>query len=105
MASTFPQLDPRRVRSYLLRLPFFTRIILLAIILFWILELQSAWNVAMWGALVPKEVNIGTSELDGSISLQKELTFDPSVQIEYVPAHPPRISPRLTQYDCPCSPA
>ena len=62
MATTTPQFDPRRLRSYLLRLPLFTRIILLVIIVFGILELQSAWNVAQWGALIPKEVNLGTSE-------------------------------------------
>jgi len=61
MAPTLPSFNPGRLRTYVFRLPLFTRIILLSIVLFWILELQSAWNVTQWGALVPKEVNLGTS--------------------------------------------
>ena len=61
MAFSLPNVNPARLRIYALRLPLFTRSILLLIILFWILELQTAWNVAQWGALVPKEVNLGTS--------------------------------------------
>ena len=61
MAPTLPQFNPARLRSYIFRLPLFTRIILLLIILFWILEFQTAWNITQWGALVPSEVNLGTS--------------------------------------------
>ena len=61
MAPTLPNFNPARLRTYVLRLPLFTRIILLSITLFWLLELQNAWNVPQWGALVPKEVNLGTS--------------------------------------------
>ena len=61
MAPTLPSFNPARIRTYIFRLPLFTRIVLLFIIIFWILELQSAWNVAQWGALVPEEVNLGTS--------------------------------------------
>lgn len=52
--------NPSRVRSYLLRLPLFTRLILLAIVAFWILELQTVWSVTQWGALIPKEIGFGT---------------------------------------------
>ncbi|KKK20052.1 hypothetical protein ARAM_006405 [Aspergillus rambellii] len=52
--------NPSRVRSYLLRLPLFTRLILLAIIIFWLLELQTVWAVVQWGALVPDEIGLGT---------------------------------------------
>lgn len=52
--------NPSRVRSYLLRLPLFTRLILLAIVAFWLLELQTVWSVTQWGALIPKEVGFGT---------------------------------------------
>ena len=44
------------------RLPLFTRVMLLAIIIFWVLELQTAWDVPAWGALIPKEINLGTSK-------------------------------------------
>ena len=63
MAPTLPSLDLRRLRSYVFRLPLFTRIILVFIGIFWLLELQTAWDVIQWGALVPQEVNLGTSML------------------------------------------
>ena len=61
MAPSVPSLDVRRIRSYVFRLPLFTRIVLVFVGLFWILELQQVWDVVQWGALVPKEVNLGTS--------------------------------------------
>ena len=61
MAPTLPQLNPAKFQKYIFRLPLFTRTILLLIIAFWILELQSAWDVAKWGALIPNEVNLRTS--------------------------------------------
>lgn len=61
MAPTLPQFNPARLRSYVFRIPLFTRIILLLILLFWILELQTAWDIAQWGALVPLQVNFSTS--------------------------------------------
>lgn len=61
MAPTLPQFNPARLRPYVFRIPLFTRIILLLIVLFWLLEFQNAWDIAQWGALVPLEVNLGTS--------------------------------------------
>ena len=61
MAPTLPQFNPARLRSYVFRIPLFTRIILLLILLFWILEFQTAWDIAQWGALVPLQVNFSTS--------------------------------------------
>ena len=61
MAPTLPQFNLTRLRSYVFRIPLFTRIILLLILLFWILEFQSTWDIAQWGALVPLQVNISTS--------------------------------------------
>ncbi|RAL09652.1 GPI-anchor transamidase subunit GAA1 [Aspergillus homomorphus CBS 101889] len=52
--------NPSRVRSYVLRLPLFTRLVLLAIILFWLFELQTVWSVVQWGSLIPEEIGIGT---------------------------------------------
>ena len=54
----FPAINPSRLRSYLLRLPLFTRIVLLACIGFWLLELQTVWSVTQWGALIPKEIGL-----------------------------------------------
>ncbi len=64
MAPTLPQFNPAKLRSYILRLPLFTRLILLLILVFWVLKLQSAWDVTQWGALIPKEVNLGTSKIN-----------------------------------------
>ncbi|ETI25033.1 hypothetical protein G647_04403 [Cladophialophora carrionii CBS 160.54] len=52
--------QPSRIRSYIFRLPLFTRLILLAIITFWLLELQTVWSVTKWGWLEPKEINFGS---------------------------------------------
>jgi glycosylphosphatidylinositol transamidase len=61
MAPTLPTFNPARLRSYIFRLPLFTRIVLLLIVAFWILELQSAWDVIQWGGLIPREIGLGTS--------------------------------------------
>ncbi|KAL5355180.1 Gaa1-like protein [Aspergillus floccosus] len=52
--------NPSRVRSYVLRLPLFTRLVLLAILVFWILELQTVWSVVQWGSLAPDEIGFGS---------------------------------------------
>ena len=60
-ALTLPTFNPIRLRSYLLRLPLFTRGAIIAILVFWIVELQTVWSVTEWGALIPKEIGLGTS--------------------------------------------
>jgi len=62
MSSSFPQFSPARLRSYIFRLPFLTRMVLLVITGFWIVGFQSVWDVALWGALTPGEVGFGSSE-------------------------------------------
>lgn len=52
--------NPSRVRSYVLRLPLFTRLVILAIIVFWLLELQTVWSVVQWGSVIPDEMNFRT---------------------------------------------
>lgn len=54
--------NPSRIRSYLVRLPLFTRLVLLVIFAFLILELQTLWSVVKWGALIPDEIGLGTSK-------------------------------------------
>lgn len=49
-----------RARSYVFRLPLFTRAIILVIVLFWALTLPSAWDVRRWGALIPDQVSFTT---------------------------------------------
>ncbi|EGD84884.1 hypothetical protein H112_08601 [Trichophyton rubrum D6] len=49
--------DPSRLRSYLLRLPLFTRLALLCIVVFWVIGLQNVWDVPKWGALYPSKIS------------------------------------------------
>lgn len=50
--------NPSRIRTYLFRLPLFTRLIFFVIVGLWILELQTVWSVIDWGALIPSEVGL-----------------------------------------------
>lgn len=54
-------ITPARARSYILRLPLFTRAMILIIIVFWIVGVQSAWDVRQWGALIPDQMNFKTA--------------------------------------------
>lgn len=65
--------NPSRVRSYILRLPLFTRLVLLAILAFWILELQTIWSVVQWGSLTPDEIGLGSSMSSTLWPFQKDL--------------------------------
>ena len=56
LPTTLP--NPTRLRSYLLRLPLFTRLTVLIILALYILSLQSAWSVVSWGALQPSVIGI-----------------------------------------------
>ncbi|KAF4512162.1 hypothetical protein G6O67_001336 [Ophiocordyceps sinensis] len=50
-----------RARSYIFRLPLFTRAIILIIIIFWAVSLPSIWDIKGWGALVPDKVSFTTA--------------------------------------------
>ena len=52
-----------RARSYILRLPLFTRFIIVAIVFFWALGLQSVWDVRQWGSLIPDEITFATGKI------------------------------------------
>jgi len=60
MPPSLPQFSAARMRSYIFRLPLFTRCIILVIVIFWILSKQSVWDVKQWGALIPKEIGLST---------------------------------------------
>ncbi|KAI1412697.1 hypothetical protein F5Y13DRAFT_162510 [Hypoxylon sp. FL1857] len=49
-----------RARSYVFRLPLFTRAMILVMTAFWLAGLQSAWDVRQWGALIPNELGFTT---------------------------------------------
>lgn len=117
MAPTLPSFNPARLRSYIFRLPLFTRIVLLLIVIFWILELQSAWNVVQWGALYPNEVNLGTSKNnvppETSLEVGPRRFLDPvanimschSVQDQHISSHSSRILSCLPKRNYPSASA
>lgn len=49
-----------RARSYISRLPLFTRFINVVIFLVWLLGVQSVWDVREWGTLFPADINFAT---------------------------------------------
>jgi len=57
MASTAVKFNLGRTRTYLFRLPFFTRLTILIVILLWIASLPLPW-LMQWGALIPNAVTI-----------------------------------------------
>ncbi|ROT37906.1 rhomboid family protein [Sodiomyces alkalinus F11] len=50
-----------RARSYVVRLPLFTRVVVLVILLAWLVGLQQAWDVRKWGALDPTEISFASA--------------------------------------------
>lgn len=52
--------NPRAIRSYILRLPLFTRGVILIVLIFWVLEFQTVWSVIEWGSLKPSRVGLFT---------------------------------------------
>lgn len=57
MASSAVKFNIGRTRTYLFRLPFFTRLTVLAIVAFWLACLPFPW-LRQWGALIPNEVTL-----------------------------------------------
>lgn len=83
MPPSLPQFSVARMRSYVFRLPLLTRSVIFIIILFWILSIQSVWDVQQWGALIPKEVGLSTrlsSPLQSCLSQHEEADKTYSVQ-------------------------
>jgi glycosylphosphatidylinositol transamidase len=62
MAPSLPQFSAVRMRSYIFRLPLFTRSIILVISVLWLVSNQSLWDVEQWGALIPDEIGLSTSQ-------------------------------------------
>lgn len=54
MPYSLPSVNPARIRSFLLRLPLCTRIILALILAFWVASISSAFR--QWAELAPDEV-------------------------------------------------
>lgn len=52
--------NPTRLRTYILRLPLFTRLTMLIVVALYIASLQTAWSVVAWGSLKPSAIGIFT---------------------------------------------
>ncbi|KAF9870404.1 hypothetical protein CkaCkLH20_12071 [Colletotrichum karsti] len=61
MASNVTTFSTLRARSYIFRLPLFTRIVVVAIVAAWAASLQSTWDVKDWGALIPDQLSFTAS--------------------------------------------
>ncbi|CAN8104740.1 unnamed protein product [Discula destructiva] len=58
---TVPNLNTSRARSYVFRLPLFTRIVIAAILAAWVVQVAvPGWDLRAWGALVPAEVGLSS---------------------------------------------
>ncbi|PSR92328.1 hypothetical protein BD289DRAFT_428942 [Coniella lustricola] len=56
------QLSAGRARSYVYRLPLFTRVVVAAIIASWVVGVvtDTKWDIRAWGALVPQEIGFAS---------------------------------------------
>lgn len=67
MASKFTLPDARRIRSYFVRLPLATRLILLILTVFYFAQLISP-GLDQWGALIPNEITFTSRMLETSLA-------------------------------------
>ncbi|TGJ77545.1 hypothetical protein E0Z10_g10726 [Xylaria hypoxylon] len=50
--------NAQRARSYLLRIPLFTRAMIVIMFALALVGIQDSWNIREWGALIPLELNL-----------------------------------------------
>lgn len=64
MAPSISLPSAARARSYIVKLPLFTRVIVLALVGAWVVEVVAGaqWDVKAWGALVPADVGFSSCE-------------------------------------------
>lgn len=60
MAFSFFTFNPARLRTFVFRLPFATRLLLLAIVALWIASIPVSW-LQEWAALIPSKVGLQSS--------------------------------------------
>lgn len=63
MPPNITALNTTRARTYVFRLPLFTRVVIIAIVGFWLAGLQSIVDIQQWGALIPDEMGLATRML------------------------------------------
>lgn len=100
---TIQSFNTLRARSYLSRLPLFTRFINVVIFLVWLLGVQSVWDVRQWGTLYPAEINFATGEkgllgtlLEGDKAKLTRRNHH-STSVDDVPAHTLQLFPYAGQ--------
>lgn len=59
-----------RVRSYMSRLPLFTRAVILVIIMAEIVGFQSVWDIRQWGSLIPDQLSIFNGRISYAVDFE-----------------------------------
>ena len=75
MAPSLSQLNPARIRTYLIRLPLCTRLVISLIILFWLLAFPKALNIVQWGKLTPAQISLNSSRIAPLRSILNRIPF------------------------------
>lgn len=68
---SLPNISATRARSYVFRLPLFTRVVITAIIAIWVAQVTipvAQWDIKAWGSLVPAEVGLSSSKYFGPMN-------------------------------------
>ena len=94
MALALP--DARRVRSYFLRLPLATRLLLFLLTVFYFAQIISP-GLDQWGALIPNEITLTSCKQVHCMCQNFVLTFL-SIPTEHLSSPPPRPLPLPPQH-------
>lgn len=94
MALALP--DARRVRSYFLRLPLATRLLLFLLTVFYFAQIISP-GLDQWGALIPNEITLTSCKQVHGMCQNSILTCR-SIPTEHLSSPPPRPFPLPPQY-------
>lgn len=75
---TLQSFSAGRAKSYVYKLPLFTRLVVFILVATWAagLVLGSTWDIQAWGALVPDEVGITSCECYSPYEPSDERTMD-----------------------------
>lgn len=81
---TLQSFSAGRAKSYVYKLPFFTRLVILILVATWAagVVLGAKWDIQAWGALVPDEVGLSSCECYLAQELPDRRTIDPQRQSE-----------------------
>lgn len=81
---TLQSFSAGRAKSYVYKLPFFTRLVILILVATWAagVVLGAKWDIQAWGALVPDEVGLSSCECYLAHELPGPRTIDAQRDLE-----------------------